>query len=110
MRALVAALVCAVSVAACSGRQVEVTSTPAPQQASVMLRVVNSLDQAVNVYVVTGGNETFVKQVAAKATEEAPVPGVTPGTSVTLRAAPVDGKNKYERSATLNGLYEWRLP
>ena len=110
MRALLAALAFAVVLPACSGRQVEVTSAPAPQQAAVTLRVVNSLNQAVNVYVVTGGNETFVKQVAAKSTEEAPVPGVALGTSVTLRAAPVDGTNKYERAATLNGLYEWRLP
>ncbi|HEX5829654.1 MAG TPA: hypothetical protein VFY16_01660 [Gemmatimonadaceae bacterium] len=110
MKALLAALALAVALPACSGRQVAVTSEPVPQAAPVTLRVVNSLDQAVNVYVVSDGKETFVKQVAAKTTDEAPVPGVSVGAQVTLRATPVDGSRNYSRQATLNGLYEWRVP
>ena len=109
MRAVVAAWAIALAGIACAGRQFEVRADPAPA-AAVTLRVVNSLTQAVNVYVISGGNEMFLRQVPASATAEVPVQGVAVGSSVKLRAVPLDGRNRYERDATLNGLYEWRVP
>lgn len=99
---------------ACSGRQVEVVTNPTPEssEAQVSLRVVSSLDQPVNVYVVMGGNEMFVRQVGANATESTVVRGVPAGSVVTLRARPVDGRQVYERADVRldAGVFEWRVP
>ena len=113
MRAL-ATLLLALTVA-CTGRQVEVGTGPAAAadaaESAARLRVTNSLAQAVNVYVVNGGDEMFVGQIGAQATQELAVQGVTTGTSVTLRARQVDGRNVFERSnVVLSGVYEWRVP
>ena len=55
-RALATVALCGL-LAACAGRAVEVSTGPETvQQAAVSLRVTNSLAQAVNVYVVTDGN------------------------------------------------------
>ena len=51
-------------VAGCSGRQVEVRTGTEPV-AETAIHLTNNLSQAVNVYVVSGGNDIFVKQVAA---------------------------------------------
>ena len=82
----------------CTGRQIEVqTGAEQAPAAAPTLRVNNTLAQAVNVYVVSGGNEIFVRQVAARSTADSPVRGVSPGTTVTLRARQVDGRQVYER-------------
>ena len=99
---------------ACTGRQVEVRTGPeAPAtQGSVSVRVTNSLTQAVNVYVVTGGVETFVTQVPAQGSQTAAVQGVAPGATVTLRARQVDGSRTYERANVVltSGVFDWRVP
>lgn len=99
---------------ACTGRQVEVVTNPTPEssEAAVSLRVVSTLDQPVNVYVVMGGNEMFVRQVGSRSTETAAVRGVPAGSIVTLRARPVDGRQVYERADVRldAGVFEWRVP
>lgn len=98
------------ALAACSGRQVEVRTGPEPV-ADVALRVTNNLSQSVNVYVVSGGNDIFVKQVGSNSVEHIPVSGIAAGSTVNLRAVTVDGTRTYTKnSVTLNSLYEWRLP
>lgn len=109
----VAAALALLVAAGCTGRQVEVqTGAEAPVGAAPTLRVQNTLAQAVNIYVVTGGNEIFVRQVAARATADAAVRGVSPGSTVTLRARQVDGRQVYERSDVVldAGVFEWRVP
>jgi hypothetical protein len=98
------------ALAACGGRQVEVRTGPEPA-ADVALHVTNNLSQAVNVYVVSGGNDIFVKQVAANSVEHIAVSGVPAGATVNLRAVTVDGRSTYTKSnVTMSSLYEWRLP
>ncbi|MGI8548275.1 MAG: hypothetical protein ACR2M1_13255 [Gemmatimonadaceae bacterium] len=113
MKPLVAALViltAAVPFTACGPRQVEVRT--APQAASeVTLRVTNNLTQPLNVYVVNGGTDVFLKQVPSSSDATMNVPGIAAGTSVTLKATPVDGSRSYTRdNVTLTGLYEWQVP
>lgn len=112
MKALAAVLVLAL--AACAGRQVEVGTGPATAatEASVSLRVTNTLSTPVNVYVVQSGQETFVRQIGAQSTEQVSVQGVSPGATVTLRARQVDGRQVYDRpNVTLSGgIYDWRVP
>ena len=111
MRALAAVVLCGL-LAACAGRPVEVSTGPESTQASVALRVTNSLAQPVNVYVVANGTELFVRQVSASATEQFAVQGVAPGSTVTLRARQVDGRQVYERAGVVlqGGVIEWRVP
>ena len=98
------------ALAACGGRQVEVRTGPEPA-ADVTLHVTNNLSQAVNVYVVSGGNDIFVKQVAANSVEHIPVSGVPAGATVNLRAVTVDGTKTYTRTnVTMSSMFEWRLP
>jgi len=98
------------ALAACGGRQVEVRTGPEPAT-DVALRVTNNLSQAVNVYVVSGGNDIFVKQVASNSVETVPVVGVPAGATVNLRAATVDGTRTYTKNnITLSTMYDWRLP
>ena len=99
-----------VVVAACSGRQVEVRTGPEPA-ADVSVHVTNNLSQAVNVYVVSGTNDIFLKQVAANTVEHIPVSGIAAGSTVNLRAVTVDGTRTYTKNnVTLNTMYDWRLP
>ena len=56
------------ALAACGGRQVEVRTGPEPAT-DVAIQLTNNLSQAVNVYVVSGGNDIFVKQVAGNSVE-----------------------------------------
>ena len=109
MRALMLSLSLVVA-AACSGRQVEVRTGPEPTS-DVALHVTNNLSQPVNVYVVSGVNDIFLKQVAANTVEHIPVTGVAAGSTVNLRAVTVDGKSTYTKNnVTLNAMYDWRLP
>ncbi|HET7585979.1 MAG TPA: hypothetical protein VFK13_13770 [Gemmatimonadaceae bacterium] len=103
-------LVTAVLVAACGARQVEVENEPAPA-AEVSIHLTNTLGQAVNVYVVSGGNEIFLGQVNANSTQEMPVRGVASGSIATLRAVTADGTRHFERqNVTLAGQFDWRVP
>ncbi len=95
---------------ACGGRQVEVRTGPEPAT-DVSLRLTNNLSQAVNVYVVSGGSDIFLKQVASNSVESMPVAGVPAGATVNLRAVTVDGTRTYTKNnVTLSNSYDWRLP
>lgn len=107
---LVLAALAIFAVTACGPRQVEVHTGPQPAS-EVTLRVTNNLTQAVNVYLVSGGNDVFLKQVAANSAESMSVPGIAAGTAVSLKATPVDGSRTYTRdNVTLSGVYEWQVP
>ena len=109
MRSILAGLLIAM-VVACGGRQVEVRSGPRPTS-EVSVRVTNNLSQGVNVYVVSGGQDMFLRQVNAKSTETLPVQGVAAGSSVSLRATSVDGRDIYTRdNVVLNGTFNWTVP
>jgi soluble P-type ATPase len=108
-RLLLAALLVTVSTA-CGPRRVDVT-TGTQAVTEVALRVTNNLSQPVNVYVVNGDTEIFVKQVAAKSSDQMSVPNIAAGTIVKLKASPVGGGDSYTRdNVTLSGLYEWQVP
>ena len=99
------------ALAACGPRTVEVKSGPEPT-ADVALHVTNNLSQPVNVYVVSGPNDIFLKQVAANSVEHIPVSGIPAGSTVNLRAVTADGSRTYTKSnVTLSTtMYDWRLP
>ena len=82
MRVLMVSL-SVLALAACGGRQVEVRTGPEPAT-DVSLHLTNNLSQAVNVYVVSGGNDIFLKQVAANSVENVPVAGVPAGCDVRI--------------------------
>jgi phosphotransferase system HPr-like phosphotransfer protein len=93
-----------------SGRQVEVRTGPEPA-AETAINLTNNLSQAVNVYVVSGGNDIFLKQVSANSVEHIPVAGVAAGSTVNLRAVTVDNTRTYTKNnVTLTSMYDWRLP
>ena len=96
---------------ACGPRQVQV-STGEAQAAESSIELTNNLAQAVNVYVrAASGSELFLRQVPARTTESIPVRGVPAGTSVVLRAAPVDGSVSYSRENVVLGRgIAWRVP
>lgn len=102
----------ATSAAACGARQVEVRSGVSPDvQSAVGVRVTNNLSQGVNVYVVSGGSDMFLRQLAANSTETMDVRGVAAGSSVTLRATTVDGTRTYTKdNVVLSGTYVWQVP
>ena len=77
-------------VAACGPRQVEVRTAPT-QTAAVAIQFTNNLSKTVNVYVNSGGTDLFIRQVSANTTDHLPVPGISAGTVVTLKATPIDG-------------------
>ena len=110
-----AALVAAAGIAsgsatACGPRRVTVTTGETAAESSI--EFTNNLSQAVNVYVrAASGGEVFLRQVAAGATESVPVRGIAPGTAVTLRAAPVDGRLSYtQENVVLGRGVAWRVP
>jgi hypothetical protein len=110
MKRLIAMMSLAVLATACGPRQVEVR-TGAQPVSEVSLRVTNNLSQAANIYVVNGGSNIFLKQVAANSSETMNVPGIAAGATVGLKATPVDGSRSYTRdNVTLSGLYEWQIP
>lgn len=95
---------------ACGPRQVQVRTAPT-QQTQVSLEVNNTLAQGVNVYFALNGQETFLRQVPANSKLAIPVQGITPGSTVALRATTVDGTRTYSRSnVVLNGTVPWSLP
>jgi ABC-type glycerol-3-phosphate transport system substrate-binding protein len=104
------------ALAACGPRQVEVKTAPEPTASSTSgapsVQLTNNLSQAVNVYVtVTGGNELFLRQVAANTVEKVPVSGVATGSTVTFKAVTVDGSRTYQsRSSPLSALFLWSVP
>ena len=58
-----------------------------------------------------GGDEIFVRQVAAGANEALVVRGVAPGARVSLRAAPTDGGAAFTRdNVTLGTGATWTVP
>jgi hypothetical protein len=94
---------------ACGPRQVEVRT--APERVETHVRVTNSLGQAVNVYVLSGDTEIFLRQVPANSETRLPVPGVAAGSTVRLRAVTIDGSRTYTSdSVVLQGTYPWRVP
>ena len=99
-----------ISLSACGPRQVEVRTAPA-EAARVTLEVHNSLNQAVNVYVVQNGTKTFLRQVGANANATVPVQGFAPGTTVRLEATTIDGVRTFSRdNVALTGNYVFPLP
>lgn len=98
--------------AACGPRQVEVRTAPtSTQSTTATIHMTNNLSQAVNVYVVSGGTNTFIRQVAANTTENLPVSGVMAGSTVTLRATTIDGSRTYSRdNVVLGGTFNWQVP
>jgi hypothetical protein len=111
MRHLVAVILfVTVGSTACGPRPVQIQTGQQPTT-EVTLRVTNNLSQAVNVYVVTGGQDIFLKQVDANGALSISVPGVSAGTIVTVKATSVDGSRTYTReNVTLSGVYEWQVP
>ena len=108
MRALAVAAV--VALAACGSRQVEVRTAPT-QSAEVAIHFTNNLAKAVNVFVNTGESDLFVRQVAGNKAEHLPVPGVSIGARVTLKAKPIDGSAGYERAGvTMSEMVSWSIP
>jgi hypothetical protein len=115
MRQLLRTWVAAAGIAATAAcaRQVEVRTGESPTAAGTSIAFTNDLAQAVNVYVRpnAGSGEIFVRQVAGKTTENITVRGVSPGATVTLRAAPIDGSISYTReNVALGQGYAWRVP
>ena len=111
MKAIVAVMLGVALVAACGPRKVEVRSEPQAQQNQVSLHVTNNASQAVNVYVVSGGNPIFVGQVPANTSQHLTVAGVASGTVVTLRATTTDGTQTYTKdNVALSGMYAWQVP
>ena len=109
MRALLAGLAL-MATAACGPRTVEV-QTGATPAAESRLNVTNNLTQAANIYVVHNGNAAFQVQVAPRATTVVEVRSAPAGSTVTLRAAPVNGGSNYEKSGVvLGGTYNWIFP
>lgn len=111
MRSLFATLALAAVVAASTAcaRQVEV-ETGVPQSA-ITLSVTNNANQAVNVYVVSGGTPIFVGQISPGRTQALSVSGVAEGSLVTLRATTTDGTRNYTKdNVTLSGTVTWEVP
>lgn len=107
--ALVAIALVSVGVSSCRSRPIEVRTAPA--RAETHVRITNSLGQAVNVYVLSGDNEIFLRQVPAGSEARLPVPGVAAGSTVRLRAVTIDGSRTYTSdSVVLQGTYPWRVP
>ena len=107
-KTLVAAVLMAAATA-CGPRDVDVRTSPAKSETSV--RVTNTLGQAVNVYVLSGDNEIFLRQVPANTEARLSVPNVPSGSTVRLRAVTLDGSRTYTSdSVVLQGTYPWRVP
>lgn len=110
-RIAVALTVGGVLLSGCKARTVEVRTAPATGQAQASVEVKNNLSQAVNVYVVFGGNDTFLRQVGANSSVTLPVQGIPSGSSVTLKAVTVDGARTYQKqNVVLTGTLAFPLP
>ena len=107
--ALLVLLMLTATVQACGPRQAQVRT--APTTADATLHFTNSLPQAVNVYVMQDGTETFVRQVAGNTTENLPVRGIALGTQVVLRAVTIDGQRQFDSDPmSLSSTYTWKVP
>jgi hypothetical protein len=121
MRIAVLAVVVALA-AACGPRRVQVGTSPSgggggggggggTTASPVAVQVTNNLSQAVNVYVSSGGTDTFLRQVKGNSVETVPVQGFTSGTSVTIKAVTVDGVQTFSRpNVVLSGTYSFAVP
>ena len=111
MRSLFAvlSLVAVVAFSSACSRKVEVeTGVP---QSSTALSVTNNANQAVNVYVVSGGTPIYVGQVSPGRTQNLTVNGIADGSLVTLRATTTDGTRNYTKdNVALTGTYSWQVP
>ena len=98
--------------AACGPRRVQVgTTAPSPTSSSLAVQVTNNLSQAVNVYVSSGGNDTFLRQVKGNSVETVPIQGFASGTSVTIKAVTIDGVQTFSRpNVVLSGTYSFAVP
>lgn len=95
---------------ACGPRRVQV-GTSAPAAAPIAVQVTNNLAQAVNVYVNSGGSDSFLRQVKGNSVETVPIQGLASGTSVTIKAVTIDGVQTYSRpNVVLNGTYAFAVP
>ena len=109
MRILTVAAV-ALFATACGPRQVEVRTAPT-QSAETAIHFTNNLSKTVNVFVNTGSSDVFVRQVSANTAEHLPVPGVSRGARVTLKAKPIDGTSGYEKAGvTMTEMVSWVVP
>jgi len=111
----IAVLAAALLSVACGPRRVQVGTSPNPTPpaaaATIAVQVTNNLQQAVNVYVVSGGNDTFLRQVKGNSSETVPIQGFASGTSVTIKAVTIDGVQTYSRpNVVLNGTYAFAVP
>ena len=99
-------------VGGCSHRQVEVRTAPTAATATgVSVQVNSTLSQAVNVYVVANGTDTFLRQVAANSSVTIPIQGIPAGSTVGLKAVTADGARTYSRTnVVLNGTVVFPLP
>lgn len=109
--ALTSLFIASVLVAGCGARQVEISEGPAPAESSASITISNTLSQAVNVYILQGSNETFVRQLAANSTQMVALRGVTAGGRVVLRARTADGTRTFTSDELeLTSGREWRVP
>jgi hypothetical protein len=101
---------------ACGPRRVQVGTSPTPTTTTpttpaIAVQVTNNLQQAVNVYVVSGGNDTFLRQVKGNSSETVPIQGFASGMAVTIKAVTIDGVQTYSRpNVVLNGTYAFAVP
>jgi len=99
----------AVAVVGCS-RPVKVQTAPQPTS-QIAVHVTNNADMAMNVDVVSGGNDIFLGQVSANSTKLMPVSGLESGAVVTLKATTADGTHTYHKDGVvLSGTYTWTVP
>ena len=104
------AVLMAMIVSACGPRQASVRTAPTAAEATI--HFTNNLSTPVNVYILQGGTETFIRQVASNTTENLPVRGIALGSQVSLRAVTVDGKSQFDSQTPiiLSSTNTWRVP
>jgi hypothetical protein len=111
MKALLTGLIgiCLGATMSC-GAPVTAGSAPAPSQ-DPAIHFSNKVGTAVNVYVVSGGVEIFLRQVAPNSSEILRVRGVGVGTLVDLKATSGDGFRTWRRNGvTLESVTVWQVP
>lgn len=109
MTKVLVALVLSVALVGCH-RSVSVNTAPTPVKPATF-RVTNNLTQPVNVYVTSAGTDVLAGQVAPNSTQMLTVPGVAPGSTVSLKARTVDGTRSYSRDdVVLTSSFTWEVP
>jgi hypothetical protein len=110
MRVFVAAFLM-LALAACASRSVNVGTAAPPAGGGATFNVSNTLQQAVNVYVTTGGTDILAGQVPANSTRALTVSTVAKGATVALKAVTADGARTYTRdNVTLSSSFNWQVP